>query len=113
MVGLVRPTAMRHVVFLFLASCGGSDRPATAPSKAPNDRELPGTLDEAESELARATSDIQQATECEQLCRAFASMQRAQAALCVLTGEDDPRCQHAKATVEENAKRVAKCSCPP
>lgn len=103
---------MRHAILLLLVACGSSDKPANAPSSQ-EDRELPGTLDEAESELARSTNAMQLATECEQLCRAYASMRRAQAALCVLTGEDDPRCQHAKQTVEENAKRVAKCSCPP
>lgn len=51
------------------------------------------------------------ADECTNLCRAFSSMQRAQAAICRLAGDSDPRCVEAKKVVEDNAKRVAQCSC--
>lgn len=51
------------------------------------------------------------ADECTNLCRAFSSMQRAQAAICRLAGEGDPRCADAKRVVEDNAKRVAQCRC--
>lgn len=50
-------------------------------------------------------------TDCQRMCRAFASMQRAQTALCRMAGEDDPRCTEAKKVVEDNAKRVAQCGC--
>jgi hypothetical protein len=103
----------RFLFFVLVAGCGGPDAPKSPDSTTHRETELPGTIDEAQDELYRARSEIEQSSQCEQLCRAFASMKRAQAALCVLTGEDDPRCTLAKQTVEENAKRVAKCSCPP
>ena len=49
--------------------------------------------------------------ECSNLCRAFTSMQRAQAVICRLAGDGDPRCADAKRVVEDNAKRVAHCGC--
>lgn len=52
-----------------------------------------------------------QETECARMCRAFASMQRAQTALCRMAGDDDTRCAEAKKVVEDNAKRVAHCGC--
>jgi hypothetical protein len=104
---------MRSLLLVVLASCGGPEKSSESPSNMHRETELPGTIDEAQDELYRARSEIEQSNQCEQLCRAFASMKRAQAAICVLTGEDDPRCALAKQTVEENAKRVAKCSCPP
>ncbi len=106
---------MMRLAILFgfiLAACGGgSDAAPKTPSKGHHETELPGSIDEAQDELYRARSEIEQASECQQLCRAFASMRRAQAALCALTGDDDPRCALAKQTVAENAKRVAKCGC--
>ena len=105
----MRPTL---AVALVLIACGGSDVSPKTPSKTHDENELPGTLEEAESELGNAKSDIEKASECEQLCRALASMRRATAAICVLVGEDDARCALAKQTVADNAKRVAKCGCP-
>jgi hypothetical protein len=52
-----------------------------------------------------------QETECQRMCRAFASMQRAQAALCRMAGDDDVRCTDAKKVVEDSARRVAHCGC--
>lgn len=52
-----------------------------------------------------------QETECTRLCRAFASMQRAQVALCRMAGDEDPRCAEAKKVVEDSAQRVAHCGC--
>ena len=100
------------VMCSLLVACGGADQAPKSPTSTHHDNELPGTLDEAEADLVRSKAEVEQASECEQLCKAFQSMRRAQAAMCVLTGEDDPRCQHAKQTVEDAAKRVAKCSCP-
>jgi hypothetical protein len=52
-----------------------------------------------------------QENECTRLCRAFASMQRAQVALCRMAGDEDPRCAEAKKVVEDSAQRVAHCGC--
>jgi hypothetical protein len=54
-----------------------------------------------------------QESDCARMCRAFASMQRAQAALCRMAGEHDPRCTEAKKTVAASAQRVAGCGCAP
>jgi hypothetical protein len=51
-------------------------------------------------------------SDCARMCRAFASMQRAQAALCRMAGEDDPQCVDAKKVVADSAQRVARCACP-
>lgn len=95
------------------SACGGSDRPATNPEKrTEHDTELPGTMEEAQTELQKAKMEVESASECEQLCKAFASMRRSQAAICVLVGDEDARCAVAKQTVADSAKRVAKCGCP-
>ncbi len=52
-----------------------------------------------------------QENECTRLCRALASMQRAQVALCRMAGDEDPRCAEAKKVVEDSAQRVAHCGC--
>jgi len=110
-------------------ACGGGTAPE---SKMAEPRE-PQTAEDAQREFdaARAELESKPATmgaaaheesqpdhpqahesDCARLCRAFQSMQRAQAALCRLAGEEDPRCAQAKAQVAESAKRVVQCACP-
>jgi hypothetical protein len=110
-------TSMRRFISLVLlvggVGCGGSDQPAKAPGGGEhNDMELPGTIEEAQDELQKSKLQVESASECDQLCKAFSSMRRSAAAMCVLTGQDDPRCAAAKQTVDDASKRVAKCSCP-
>ena len=100
------------LLVLAQSSCGGSDQPARNPEKTEHDTELPGTMEEAQTELQKAKMQVESASECEQLCKAFASMRRSQSAICVLVGDEDPRCTVAKQTVSDSAKRVAKCGCP-
>lgn len=66
----------------------------------------PAAVQPESSDGARGPED-----DCARLCRAFASMQRAQAAICRLAGEADARCADAKKSVAESATRVAHCGC--
>jgi hypothetical protein len=48
---------------------------------------------------------------CDTSCRAIASMRRAVAVLCRLTGDDDARCVEAKHTLADSEQRAAACGC--
>ena len=48
---------------------------------------------------------------CENVCKAFASLERAAKGVCRLTKDDDARCVRAKSIVEENRARIAACKC--
>ena len=63
------------------------------------------------AERPRTEAEKKAESPCVTACRAFASLERAAGAVCRLAGEADERCARAKATVEENARRVARCGC--
>lgn len=71
----------------------------TAPQSQPS--HVPGT------EPAGAQPD----SACARACRAFASMERAVAAVCRLAGEADAKCTSAKKVLDENTVRVKACAC--
>jgi hypothetical protein len=48
---------------------------------------------------------------CASSCRALASMERAVAALCRMTGEQDERCRSARRTLDESVATTRSCSC--
>jgi hypothetical protein len=48
---------------------------------------------------------------CASPCRAIASMRRAVSALCRMTGDEDPRCEEARKTLEGSEARVQRCGC--
>src|SRR5450755_3717761 len=50
--------------------------------------------------------------QCEEACRAFASLTRAASAVCRLDGDGGSHCSHAKRVVTESQRRVANCTCP-
>jgi hypothetical protein len=49
--------------------------------------------------------------QCENACRAFASLTRAANAVCRLDGDGGAHCSHAKRVVSESERRVANCTC--
>lgn len=114
------------------------DAPAKAPAPSPppppppaglsvgstGDAE-PTTIEEAERELERAVKELEvlyaqggEARElaskdddrCARACSAFASLERAAQGLCRLAPED-PRCERARALVDEHGARIAACAC--
>ena len=50
--------------------------------------------------------------QCENACRAFASLTRAASAVCRLDGDNGTHCSHAKRVVSDSERRVANCTCP-
>lgn len=83
--------------------------PATAaPAEAPRDQ-----ADRAEQSAA-AESEAAPAPRpnpCETACRAFASLERASAAVCRLDGAGGQRCERARQIRDGAARRVASCGC--
>lgn len=66
---------------------------------------------EATSDAAPAPAPAQAAGGCEAACKAFASLERASAAVCRLDGDDGERCQRARRIREDSARRIQSCSC--
>jgi hypothetical protein len=61
---------------------------------------------------APAAGPLAQGTDrCANACRAFASLERAAAAICRLTKDTDARCKRAQEIVKQNGARVAVCQC--
>lgn len=112
---------------LAVGACGGAPSPAAAPSleaTAPQEPE-PTTIEEAESQVQRATAQLDSAgnaapsaeattaagareysrTEREE-CRALRSLERATTALCRLAGQQDARCTNATQALERSRARV-------
>jgi len=94
--------------------------PGTGPSQPPPPAPPPDRPAAPQAGTQSAPTSVQsdsaaggdtRASECAMPCRAIASMRRSVAALCRLTGEDDPRCVAAKKTLEEGERRVARCGC--
>ncbi len=50
--------------------------------------------------------------QCENACKAFASLTRAASAVCRLDGDGGSHCAKAKKVVTDSAGRVAACTCP-
>lgn len=128
-----------------LTACGGAPEaasPASPAAKAPDESRSttgePGSIEEAQSQIASARAQLggdgapgrlapqsappppaaDTATRpgtpqdrCGSPCRALSSMRRAVSALCRMTGNEDARCAEAKRTLVESEGRVAPCSC--
>ena len=62
---------------------------------------------------ASAPASAVPSAECENACRAFASLTRAASAVCRIDGENGTHCSRAKRVVSDSEKRVASCTCPP
>ncbi len=110
---------------------------STQPAPEPE----PATIEEANARIEQARSDLDQAfhpsqaqptpsappshvptpgveqpsatqsSPCEHACRAFASMERAVAAVCRLAGEADVKCTRARKVLDDNTARVKACAC--
>lgn len=133
-----RPIGVAAALAL-LAACGGAAPPDKAPPRYVE--EDPKTVEEAQHQIELAASELEGAPSadrkaetppapsrepapqggkalstsedaCAGRCRALASMRRAVAALCRMTGDEDERCTAARRTLESNEKRVATCGCP-
>lgn len=97
------------------SACGGA---APAPTKTPGD--APTGSAKTEDRAVRARTELDDGersldattSECGSACKALASMERAQAALCEVGTPKE--CEDAKARVEKARAKVkgAGCSCP-
>jgi hypothetical protein len=127
-----------------LTACGGAPEaasPSSPAAKIPDESRStaaePGSIEEAQSQIATARAQLggdgapgrlapqaaapptadsatrpsTQQDRCGSPCRALASMRRAVTALCRMTGNEDARCTDAKRTLVESEGRVAPCSC--
>jgi hypothetical protein len=97
-------------------AAGTASGPSTAPDRpAAAQPSAPPMTTQSSSESVSASGEERGASEppseCVMPCRAIASMRRSVAALCRLSGEDDPRCVNARKTLEEGERRVARCGC--
>jgi hypothetical protein len=81
---------------------GATPSPSPAAPRSPSTSPAPPAAD-----AARSITE----NRCGSPCRALASMRRAVAALCRMTGNEDTRCSDAKRTLVESEGRVAPCSC--
>ncbi|NOU35087.1 MAG: hypothetical protein HOO96_44920 [Polyangiaceae bacterium] len=73
----------------------------TQPQSQPSHVPMPGT----------EPAGVQPESPCARACRAFASMERAVAAVCRLAGDADAKCTSAKKVLDENMVRVKACAC--
>jgi hypothetical protein len=93
-----------------LAQTAKPQEPAMPPAAPPSPKGLgaePGWGADTDSSAREARPQ----SPCDTSCRAIASMRRAVAVLCRLTGDDDSRCTDAKQTLAESERRVAACGC--
>lgn len=79
--------------------------PRSRREQAPSDAAAPS----AEAEGAEKKAE----NVCERSCKAFASLERAKAAICRLDSPTGQRCSRAEGIVREAQLRVASCACPP
>jgi hypothetical protein len=83
---------------------GGEGAPATgAPA-----RRRPARAEESEAKSAQAQKTV---SPCANACRAFASLERAAAAVCRLAGDANERCSRARRVVADSEERVTTCRC--
>jgi hypothetical protein len=61
---------------------------------------------------APAPASAAPSAQCENACRAFASLTRAASAVCRIDGDGGTHCSRAKRVVSDSEKRVANCTCP-
>jgi hypothetical protein len=93
-----------------LAQTAKPQEPATPPAAPPSPKGLgaePGWG--ADTDTSARESRMQ--SPCDTSCRAIASMRRAVAVLCRITGDEDERCTDARRTLAESEQRVAACGC--
>lgn len=69
-----------------------------------------GISDDAEYESGAPSPGS--ASRCSAVCKAYASLLRARAAICRIDGKEGPRCERANFTVERHEHSRAACDCP-
>jgi hypothetical protein len=93
---------------------GGADDKAASKKKEPPSQ---GAEAEPEKDEVRAAEqqqswrDAELASPCDLACRSLASMKRSATSICAISGEDDPRCERARARVTSAEERVRRAGC--
>lgn len=87
------------------------DQAFRAPSVTPAQPSDPHSPAQPSHVPGTEPAGIQPESPCARACRAFASMERAVAAVCRLAGDADAKCTSAKKILDENMVRVKACAC--
>ncbi len=69
------------------------------------------TLSRLYGDTPKATPLAAEDSRCEAACTAFASLKRAAAGICRITGDDDERCTDAQKRVAHHQAKLASCAC--
>ena len=85
--------------------------PQRARPAAPKRERGAGPADPEDTASAETASPEGSGDACDLACRALSSMRRSADRICAIAGDDDPRCTHARARVEDASSRVARASC--
>lgn len=83
---------------------GGEGAPATGGPA----RRRAGRAEESEAKASPAAKAV---SPCINACRAFASLERAAAAVCRLAGDANERCSRARRVLADSGERVTACRC--
>jgi hypothetical protein len=114
------------------APAGSAPAPSEAAAPESGESELTRAerdLDDADARLSSSASEADASMEegagyqsagpspgagmrCTTVCKAYASLLRARAAICRIDGELGPRCERANFTVERHENTRAACDCP-
>jgi hypothetical protein len=87
--------------------------PAPAPpSRAAGRAEKKDSSRGASAAGAAAPTTSGPSAQCDNACRAFASLTRAANAVCRIDGDGGAHCTHAKRVVSDSERRVSSCTCP-
>jgi hypothetical protein len=97
-------TAQGELASLFAPAEPATQTAPPPPPPAPGGGSAPPRPEKLEAEQKPASR-------CELACKAFSSLGRAADAVCRLAGAQDARCARARASVDDNRRRVASCGC--
>jgi len=86
--------------------------PAPSPSRSADRAEKKDSKRAPSAAGAPAPATAGPNAQCDNACRAFASLTRAASAVCRLDGDGGAHCTHAKRVVSDSERRVSSCTCP-
>jgi hypothetical protein len=86
--------------------------PAAALGRGAADGEKKGSKRAAPAAAGAGAPANAGPSQCDNACRAFASLNRAANAVCRLDGDAGSHCARAKKMVTDSASRIAACTCP-
>jgi hypothetical protein len=86
--------------------------PAPSPSRSADRAEKKDSTRAPSAAGAAAPAASGPSAQCDNACRAFASLTRAASAVCRLDGDGGAHCTHAKRVVSDSERRVSSCTCP-